>query len=325
MNTRRRRLVHIVLALALPLALLPVNNASADEGAHEAGKHFQRAVALYGEADYRAALVEFRRAYALSPNAAVLYNVGEAEYHLQDYAGALQTFEHYLTESSPSDAHHTEVEANVDVLRARVGRLTITTSPPGADVTVDDQSVGKTPLEKSVLVSIGHRRVTTSMPGRLPVTRYVDVAADDNVAVSLQLPPQSEPSSAPPVAPSSATPVDMRPSHTGPALRTAGWITTGTLAAGAISFGLLALKESNALKTARDSFPTSSATLQHDAAATQTYSAVADALTAATLVIGGLTLFSTLTSTSSSGTQRGSTGTTRIVLGPGAARLEGTF
>jgi len=85
------------------------------------------------------------------------------------------------------------------------------------------------------------------------------------------------------------------------------------------------LKESNALKTARDSFPTSSATLQHDAAATQTYSAVADALTAATLVIGGLTLFSTLTSTSSSGTQRGSTGTTRIVLGPGAARLEGTF
>ena len=121
MNTRRRRLVHIVLALAFPLALLPANRASADEGAHEAGKHFQRAVALYGEADYRAALVEFRRAYALSPNAAVLYNVGEAEYQLQDYAGALQTFEHYLTESSPSDAHHAEVESNVNVL-ARASR-----------------------------------------------------------------------------------------------------------------------------------------------------------------------------------------------------------
>jgi len=57
----------------------------------EAGKHFQRGVTLYNETDYRAALVEFRRAYDLAPNAAVLYNIGETEYQLRDYASALIT------------------------------------------------------------------------------------------------------------------------------------------------------------------------------------------------------------------------------------------
>jgi tetratricopeptide (TPR) repeat protein len=316
--------VKIVVALALPLAILFSHDASAQEGTREASKHFQRAVSLYNEADYRAALVEFRRAYSLSPNAAVLYNVGEAEYQLQDYAGALVTFERYLTESSPLEVHRTEVESNVEVLRARVGHLTITTTPPGADVTVDDQAIGKTPFDKSILVSIGHRKVITSMPGRLPVTRYVDVAADDNVAVTLQLPPQSD--VAPSPSPSLTTTSDSsRPSRSGPALRTAGWITTGALAASAVSFGLLALKESGDLRSARNTFPTSSDTLQHDAGLTRTYSAVADSLTAAALFLGGVTLYSTLSSQSSSGSQRASTGTTRIVLGPGLARFEGTF
>jgi tetratricopeptide (TPR) repeat protein len=324
MSTLTCRLVRIVVALALSLAMLSSGDAFAQEGTREASKHFQRAVALYNEADYRAALVEFRRAYSLSPNAAVLYNVGEAEYQLQDYAGALVTFERYLTESNPLEVHRTEVESNVEVLRARVGHLTISTSPPGADVTVDDQAIGKTPFDKSILVSIGHRKIISSMPGRLPVTRYVDVAADDNVTVSLQLPAQSE--AAPASQPLIATSDSGRASRSGPALRTAGWITTGTLAAGAVSFGLLALKEAGDLRTARNTFPASSGALQHDAALTSTYSAVADSLTAAALVIGGLTLFSTLSSQSPSSGQRGSTGgTTRIVLGPGSARFEGTF
>ncbi len=314
------------MALALPLALLFARDARAQEGTREASKHFQRAVSLYNEADYRAALVEFRRAYALSPNAAVLYNVGEAEYQLQDYAGALVTFERYLTESNPLEVHRTEVESNVEVLRARVGHITITTTPPGADVTVDDQAIGKTPFDKAVLVSIGHRKVISSMPGRLPVTRYVDVAADDNVTVAIQLPPQSDGASSPSASqPLVSTSDANRPSRNGPALRTAGWITTGVLAASAVSFGLLALKEAADLRSARNAFPTSSDALQHDAALTRTYSIVADSLTAATLVVGGLTLYSTLSSPSAGGTQRGSTGTTRIVLGPGSARLEGTF
>src|SRR5579864_8475531 len=120
----------------------PASAQDAESATRDAAKHFQRGVSLYGEADYRAALVEFRRAYALVPNAAVLYNVGETEYQLQDYAGALTTFKRYLAETSPTESHRSEVESNVDVLRSRVGRLSIQTVPSGADISVDDQPIG---------------------------------------------------------------------------------------------------------------------------------------------------------------------------------------
>src|SRR2546423_5985062 len=127
-----------------------------DSPNREAAKHFQRGVSLYGEADYRGALVEFKRAYALAPNVAVLYDVGETEYQLHDYAAALTTFERYLAEAGPAEAHRAEVVATVETLRTRVGRVTIATVPAGAEVSIDDQPAGKPPFEKPVLASIGH-------------------------------------------------------------------------------------------------------------------------------------------------------------------------
>jgi tetratricopeptide (TPR) repeat protein len=324
-----RRQVRIVIALvALSLgALIAPCAAGQEAGAASPAKHFQRGVALYGEADYRAALVEFKRAYALAPNVAVLYNVGETEYQLQDYASALTTFEKYLSEASPTEAHRGDVESTLDVLRARVGHLAVATAPPGADVTVDDQAVGKTPFEKSILVSIGRRKVTASMPGRPPVVRYVDIAADDTVPVVLQLPSATSdatPSSAAP-QPLPALPHDQPPSNTAATLRTVGWATTGATGAGAIAFGLLAMKESNDLKAARASYPTSGATLTHDAGLTTAYSAVADSLAAAALLVGGITLVSAMSSSSSSGKRGTADPPVRVSLGLASARFEMSF
>jgi tetratricopeptide (TPR) repeat protein len=329
MSERTRRLSRALVVAALPLAALFATEAAAQEtesATREAAKRFQRGVVLYGEADYRAALVEFKRAYALAPNAAVLYNVGETEYQLQDYAGALTTFRRYLGESGPIESHRAEVESNVEVLRARIGHVSITTLPSGADITIDDQSVGKTPLGEAVLVSIGHRKVVATMAGRQPVTRYVDIAAEDNVSVTLPLAapvsvtPVGEPMQAPP-------PADVRPpAHGGGStLRAVGWTVTGAFAGGAVLFGFLANKESGDLRSARNSFPTTGATLNHDASLTATYSILADSLTAAAIVVGGITLFSTVSSSSSSTPARGSTGRSRVMLGPASARFETAF
>jgi hypothetical protein len=112
----------------------------------------------------------------------------------------------------------------------------------------------------------------------------------------------------------------------GSALRVVGWIATGALAAGAVTFGLLANREADDLKHARDTFPTTSAQLNHDANLTTTYSVVADALTAAAVVVGGITLFSTVSSLSSTGGSMGKgTGGARIVFGLASARMEFSF
>jgi hypothetical protein len=319
-----RILTAVVGVVCLALVAPAVRAADADPGAtHEAAKHFQRGVALYGETDYRAALVEFKRAYSIAPNAAVLYNVGETEFQLQDYAAALTTLQQYLAESSPSDGHRTEVESSVEVLRARVGHVTVMTSPTGADVAIDDQSVGRTPLERPVLVSIGHRKVVASMPGRPPATRYVDVAADDNVTVALQLAAPADAAATPSRA---ATGRDPEPtSGGGSTLRLLGWLGTGILGAGAVTFAVLADRESTTLATDRATYPTSSATLTHESRLTTTYAILADSLAGAALVLGGVTLISTLTSHDGGPRVRGGAPEVRVGVGPGSARFEWTF
>jgi hypothetical protein len=202
-----------------------------------------------------------------------------------------------------------------------VGHISVTTVPSGADITIDDQPAGRTPLEESVLVSIGHRKVVAAMPGRQPVTRYVDIAADDNASVTLPLGGGD-------VAASQAiTREAPGQSKSGSTLRAVGWVGAGVLAGGAVAFGLLAEKAGSDLKSARESYPTTSATLNHDASVATTYSVLADSLAAAAIVLGGITLYSTLSASSSppSAPVRGSTGGTRVVLGPGSARVEVKF
>jgi tetratricopeptide (TPR) repeat protein len=320
----RHKTIAVVVAALAMIVSARVNAQDADSSTREASKHFQRAVALYGEADYRASLVEFKRAYALAPNVAVLYNVGETEYQLQDYASALVTFKRYLAESPANEPHRAEVEGDVEILRSRVGHVSVATLPVGADITIDDQPVGKTPLDEAALVSIGHRKIVASMPGRLPVSKFVDVAAEDNVSVTLTLPVPAE-SGAAPLASTSPGEGSSGSRGIGPTLRVVGWVATAAFAGGAVTFGVLANKASSDLKRARNVFPTTTATLNHDANLATTYAAVADSLTAAAIVVGDITLFSTLSAASKSSRKGAIATETRVVVGPTSARLDVTF
>jgi hypothetical protein len=319
----RARFLALSLASTGAAAVAAAPDASAQEPSpsREAAKHFERGVALYREMDYAGALVEFKRANALASNPTVLYNIGQAQYQLQDYAAALTTFSRYLTESSPSDAHRTEVEATLEVLRARVGHVSVTTVPTGADVAVDDQPVGRTPLDDRVLVSVGRRKVTATLAGHLPASRYVEVAADDNVSVNLELPATSA-GAAPLKAvtePSVAPTEKSEAPRPGATLLIVGWVATGVLAAGAITTGALALKESHDLQTERNTFPASSAVLNHDSKLTLTYSILADSLGAAAVIVGGITLYGTIASASSRRTAAS------FSIGPGSARFALSF
>ena len=284
------------LVLALGVGVLAPADAVAepDGGLREADRHFQRGVALYVEADYRGALVEFERAYTLAPNGIVLFNVGETQYQLRDYAAALATFEHYMVEAPASDSHRTLAEANIKELRTRVGRLRIVTVPAGAEISIDDKVVGQTPFEKSIVVGIGQLTVRATLPGRSPVVRTVDVAAEDDVPLTIEMPEGTS-------AARADAPVQFNLSDRGPApakdnssWRIAGWVTTGLLAGGAITFGLLARSRSQDLAAERATFPASPFRLNDLSNQTRTLSIVADSLTAGAVVIGAVTLFATI-------------------------------
>lgn len=286
-------------------------DAPSPSAAGEAGKHFQRGVTMYNEADYRAALVEFRRAYEIAPNSAVLYNIGETYYQLQNYAAALVALGRYLSESGPTAPHRREVEQTLDTLQTRVGKVAVTTTQVGCDVTVDDELVGKTPLDEPVLVSIGRRKITVLRDGRVIETRFVDVAAGDTVKVALS---GGDATARPATSPGSTTTSSKSP---GMSRVTLGWYITGGFGAIAVGAGAAAFVESRSLKSARDSFPTSRDTLNSKGNLVKILSYTADGTALVALVAGAITFKMSLSETSSH--------EAHVAISPNGIQIAGKF
>jgi tetratricopeptide (TPR) repeat protein len=295
------RVVSIIAAALLALGAPALRGGSIahaqSAAAKEASKHFQRGVTLYGEADYRAALVEFRKAYEISPNATVLYNIGQTYYQLQNYAAALTTLERYLSEAGNSASHRTEVEQTLDILQARVGKISVTANISPCEISIDDEHTAKTPLREPLLVSIGRRKVTAACEGRGAESKFVDIAAGDTAPVQFSFAQTST------AITSSRTPADTaKPTNWAGRM----WIVTGVLGAGALVSGVLAWKASRDLKSAREENPVlpenqgaRAKDLQDKSSLVTTYSLIADITGVATLVAGGIALKFTLSKSKS--------------------------
>ncbi|MEO9232505.1 MAG: PEGA domain-containing protein [Polyangiaceae bacterium] len=180
-----RRFVFSITCLVSASTFAPLALAQSAATMKDAEKHFENGVTLYGEHDFKAALVEFEKAYQIAPNPSVLYNIGQTDYELQNYAGALDSFNRYLAEGKPNKARRAEVQSTLDALRARVGSLDIGSNLDDASVSIDDAEVGKTPLPKLITVSIGQRKITVNHDGYAPLNRVVDVASGDSLKIEM--------------------------------------------------------------------------------------------------------------------------------------------
>lgn len=289
----------------------------------EADGHFRRGVELYKETDYRAALIEFRRAYDLSPAYQVLYNIGETSYQLQDYAAALKTLEQYLSEGGGRLApdRRAEVEKEVSKLRLRVARMLFVTPLADVEITIDDVSVGKTPFDGAVLVSAGRRKIVASKAGRPSLTKLIDVAGGDTLNVPLAL---AEADAAPTPTLLPAPTVPTPPPAVVPVWP---WVTTGALAAGALVTGILALGASSDLRGKLDAFPANADDITSARGTTKAFALTTDVLLGAAAVMGGVSIYLTVARRGSPDQSEKQGRGPAVLLGvtPGGARVLGTF
>ena len=201
LRTPRLAALLTCLAFAAPSLAYAADDETeeSDDPTEEASERFRRGVKLYKDEDYVAALVEFKRAYELAPNYRVLYNLGQTSRGLKDYAAALVAYQRYLDEGGDEidEDRREEVEAIVEDLTARVGKLTITTNVEGAEIQIDDVVIGVTPLDEPVVVNIGKRRVGASLPGYAPAKKLIEVAGRDELDVELTLTDLTQKSPAP--------------------------------------------------------------------------------------------------------------------------------
>ena len=255
----------------------------------EARTRFSRGVELYKEGDYRAAIIEFKRAYQLAPNFRVLFNLGQAHQELQDYAAALGAFERYLKDGgSEVAADRAElVENEIQKLRGRVAMLLVKVNVSGATVSVDDVSVGISPLDGPIRISAGRRKVSVSKSGHQSASQNVELAGRDQKELSFELTQTT--SSAP--APVRAPAPNPRPKPKG--MSTGFWVGMGVTAAFAASAGVVgyaALRAKGDHDDKLDTLGTSRAELDDSRAKVKNLSLTADILAGSALVAGALTL-----------------------------------
>jgi hypothetical protein len=155
----------------------------------KASEHFERGVQLFRDGAYRAALIEFERAYQTLPDFRLLYNQAQMRMLLQDYLGATRDYERYLVEGGgnvSADRRET-VEHELEVLRTRVARITIKTNVDHAKVYVDDAVVGDTPLAATIPLNVGRHRVYAETADGASAAVVVDLAAGELHEVNLEL------------------------------------------------------------------------------------------------------------------------------------------
>ena len=131
-----------------------------------------------------------------------------------------------------SAARRESVEASLKVLHKRVGRLSITINADGAEIFVDDQPVGVSPLPTTVLLNVGRHRVYARAADGAALTQVIDIAGGDMRELKLVL-------KATPVKPEERRPTAM-PMSFKRKLAIASWGTSGALLIGALATGVIA-------------------------------------------------------------------------------------
>ncbi len=259
----------------------------------EARAHHRRGLELYDEGDYRLALVEFERAHSLSHNDKILFNIGQVHYQLMSYAKARLALERYLAlgGSQLAEKRRREVERDLATLRTRTATLSVRVNVASADVTINEASMGKAPLD-AVVVDAGTLRVHVTSPGYAPHVREVTLAGGDVQSVTIDLVETRPELPRPDILVTTTT-------NGLPGSAVAGWVVTGILTAGTIGVGLAANAAASKYDTDRTTAIGGSpsdarAELERQRSLVSGLALTTDVLAVTTLIAGGISLYLSL-------------------------------
>jgi PEGA domain len=143
---------------------------------------------LFEDGDYAAARIKFQNAYEASNDPRLLWNIAACEKALRRYARTLKLLERYVQEGGAllSEQDRADADSVVSAVRPLVSKLSVTSLPSGAEVLVDDESFGPTPLADR-LVDIGDRRIVLRLSGYEDFVAPTAVKGGESLALQGEL------------------------------------------------------------------------------------------------------------------------------------------
>jgi hypothetical protein len=142
---------------------------------------------LFGDGDFNGALLKFSAAYDTSKDPVLLFNMVACEEKLRHYAKAVTYIDRYLAEGGAllTDQDRADAKSLRDTMQAFTAPITINVSEPDADVSIDDEVLGRSPLKAPVVVDIGERHIVVRKPGFKDFTTTLKVSVAASVDAQL--------------------------------------------------------------------------------------------------------------------------------------------
>ena len=188
-----RRLSSFALSFTLALTFAapplsagePVSDSEANKA--QAAQRFDRGLQLFNEGDNAGALAEFKQTYALVPNPIVLFNIGLVYAAMGRPVDAVDALSAIVDGATLSVEQRERAQKTLAEQRDRIGRVSVTTEPPGARIDIDGVEVAKTPLSGPLRVAVGSHVIGAVAEGYAPAHKEVIVAGNADASVRFEL------------------------------------------------------------------------------------------------------------------------------------------
>jgi hypothetical protein len=214
------------VVLSLVVLLAPSTRALADDAPRPTRTPLGQALqgdarALYDGArerfkagDYPSALAKFQRAHEISHDPRLYWNMAACERKQGHNASVMRLIDAYLREGEAwlTDDDKREASRAAAAVRAFVASATVATSPEsGVDVFLDDERIGRTPLDRPLWIDAGLHRVRFAKATFKTIERSEEIRAGTDLSWSVELEPLSPLGPAPVLTPPPTPPPGPKP------------------------------------------------------------------------------------------------------------------
>jgi hypothetical protein len=151
---------------------------------------WEQGLALSKSGQFELARVKFMQLYEQTKNPRILFNAAVMEKNLGRFGNAIELWERELTEGKGklSAEEETELKEAIAGLKKWVMTITLDVPERDAEVFVDGEKVGTTPLAKPITVAIGTHNIRVTKAGFSDAHAHVD-GKDPTPKISLKLDP----------------------------------------------------------------------------------------------------------------------------------------
>ncbi len=225
------------------------SKAPSDAALAEAALLYETGFAASREGSWERARASLLAAWKTAHHEQIAVNLGQAELKTGHYRDAAEHLSFFLREAKEAgEADRRAAEEMFKEARAKVGALRVAVEPVGAEVLVDNVSLGKAPLADVVFVDPGAHVITARQAGFVTAKADYKLDAGGTEEVSLRLARMNQEglSPSPPTDVLSTPPPRADVIETGPKW---WWIAagvTGTAALAGVGTGLALMSNSRA-------------------------------------------------------------------------------